>query len=71
MVKFTSVKTSKLADSGSRRQVFMSMGGTHWCFYGNDALSRGFPGGALVKNLPVNAGDGGDVGSIPESGVVV
>ena len=49
----------------------MSMGGTHWCFYGNDALSRGFPGGALVKNLPVNAGDGGDVGSIPESGVVV
>ena len=49
----------------------MSMGGTHWCFYGTDALSRDFPGGALVKNLPVNAGDGGDVGSIPESGVVV
>ena len=48
----------------------MSMGGTHRCFYGDDALSQGFPGAALVKNLPVSAGDGGDVGSIPESGVV-
>ena len=27
---------------------------------------RGFPGGSLVKNLPANAGDAGDVGSIPE-----
>ena len=27
--------------------------------------SRGFPGGSLVKNLPANAGDTGDVGSIP------
>ena len=30
--------------------------------------SRGFPGGSLVKNLPANAGDTGDVGSIPGSG---
>ena len=27
-----------------------------------------FPGGTVVKNLPVNAGDTGDMGSIPESG---
>ena len=29
---------------------------------------RGFSGGSVVKNLPSNAGDTGDVGSIPESG---
>ena len=27
-----------------------------------------FPGGAIVKNLPINAGEEGDVGSIPRSG---
>ena len=27
-----------------------------------------FPGGAVVKNLPVNAGDTRDAGSIPGSG---
>ena len=27
----------------------------------------GFPGGAVVKNLPANAGDSGDVGSTPGS----
>ena len=27
----------------------------------------GFPGGTLVKNLPANAGDTRDVGSIPGS----
>ena len=25
---------------------------------------KGFPGGAVVKNAPANAGDAGDVGSI-------
>ena len=25
----------------------------------------GFPGGSMVKNLPANAGDAGDMGSIP------
>ena len=25
----------------------------------------GFPGGSVVKNLPANAGDAGDVGSVP------
>ena len=30
--------------------------------------SLGFPSGAVVKNPPANAGDTGDVGSIPESG---
>ena len=28
----------------------------------------GFPGGSVVKNLPANAGDTGDLGSIPGSG---
>ena len=28
----------------------------------------GFPGGTVVKSLPANAGDGGDVGSIPGLG---
>ena len=28
----------------------------------------GFPGGSVVKNLPVNAGAAGDMGSIPGSG---
>ena len=28
----------------------------------------GFPGGTVVKNLPANAGDIGDVGSIPGLG---
>ena len=28
----------------------------------------GFPGGSVVKNPPANAGDTGDVGSIPGSG---
>ena len=27
-----------------------------------------FPGGSGVKNLPANAGDAGDVGSVPGSG---
>ena len=30
--------------------------------------SMGFPGGSVVKNLPANAGDTGDLGSIPGSG---
>ena len=29
---------------------------------------RGFPGGSVVKNLPVSAGDTGDVGLIPGLG---
>ena len=31
-------------------------------------LSRGFPGGAVVRNLPANAGDAGDSSLIPGSG---
>ena len=30
--------------------------------------TRGFPGGKVVKNLPANAGDIRDAGSIPGSG---
>ena len=29
---------------------------------------KGFPGGAVVKNAPANAGDAGDVGLTPGSG---
>ena len=31
-------------------------------------LPMGFPGGTIEKNLPANAGDARDVGSIPGSG---
>ena len=31
-------------------------------------MNRGFPGSSAVKNLPANAEDAGDVGSVPESG---
>ena len=31
-------------------------------------LPLGFPGGAVVKNLPTDAGDARDMGSIPRSG---
>ena len=34
--------------------------------YQQDA--QGFPGGAMIKNLPTNAGDEGDLGSIPGLG---
>lgn len=31
-------------------------------------VSLGFSGGSVVKNLPANAGDARDMGSIPELG---
>ena len=31
-------------------------------------IKQGFPGGAVVKNPPANAGDSGDMGLIPGSG---
>ena len=31
-------------------------------------MKRGFPDGSVVKNLPANSGDTGDVGSIPGLG---
>ena len=31
-------------------------------------LLLGFPGGTVVKNVPANAGDARDTGSIPGSG---
>ena len=33
----------------------------------NRVLIWGFPGGSVVKNLPANAGDARDMGSIPGS----
>ena len=32
-------------------------------------MYAGFPGGSVVKNMPGNAGEAGDAGSIPESGI--
>ena len=29
---------------------------------------KGFPGGAVIKNMPANTGDAGDVGSVPGLG---
>ena len=34
----------------------------------NLLMNKGFPGGIVAKNLPANAGDARDVGSIPGSG---
>ena len=39
-----------------------------WGLNGGSHLFVGFPGGPVVKNPPVNAGDAGDSGSIPELG---
>ena len=36
--------------------------------FSGERVIMGFPGGILVKNLPANAGDAGDPGSIPGSG---
>ena len=33
----------------------------------NTKLLKGFPGGSAVKNPPADAGDSGDMDSIPES----
>ena len=33
-----------------------------------ESVNLGFPGGSALKNLPANAGDAGEVGSIPGSG---
>ena len=39
-----------------------------WLSDWTNCIYSGFPGGAVVKNLPANASDAKDVGSIPESG---
>jgi len=31
--------------------------------------NKGFPGGTVVKNLPADAGDAKDLGSVPGSGI--
>ena len=43
----------------------------HWqpvLLYNYPTQLLGFPGGTVVKNLHVNAGDAGDMSSIPGSG---
>ena len=43
---------------------------TEWTqkFRGCQGFYAGFPGGTVIKNLPANAGDVKDGGSIPGSG---
>ena len=42
--------------------------GTMNLYYALLLPSQGFPGGSVIKNLPANAGDTGDMCSIPGSG---
>ena len=39
---------------------------TYVCAY--ICMCAGLPGGSMVKNMPGNAGEAGDAGSVPESG---
>ena len=39
-----------------------------WCDLAKIHIWRGFPGSLVVENPPANAGDAGDVGSIPGLG---
>ena len=45
-----------------------SLGKCTILFISNGMLILGFPGGAVVKNLPTSTGDSRDMGSIPLSG---
>ena len=49
--------TLSVSPSPPRNRIRMRLG-----------VRQGFPGGAVVKSLPANAGDARDVGSILESG---
>ena len=56
------------------QQNTMASPGRNPCVYGQLIYNRGFPGEAVVKNLPDNAGDARDMslilgsGSSPEGG---
>ena len=54
-------KCSIFLSTLERNTLLISLGG-------HNNKSRGFPGGAVVKNPPVNAGDEENTGSIPGSG---
>ena len=56
----TSVGKEKVLEEQSVCPVFMT------CYF--MILGKGFPGGVVAKNLPANAGNIKDVGSIPGSG---
>ena len=58
---------------GSRMPALQDRGvghqSQHWSQLGSvPPFSSGFPGGSVVKNLPVNEGAAGDVGLFPGSG---
>ena len=48
--------------------MLCNTGSSVWCSVMTQRGGMGFPGGAVVKNLPANAGDPRDVGLIPGSG---
>ena len=47
---------------------FSTSNSTWGLLFFNIPVDRGFPGGSVAKNPPANAGDKGDLGSIPGSG---
>ena len=61
---------SPARDSGDLYQLFPSPGRSRqlWFLSVCTMLSQGFPGGAVAKNPPPNAGEERDTGSIPGSG---
>ena len=46
----------------------MLTGGSDSSSASTGLMTKGFPGGSVVKNPPANAGTTGDSGSIPRSG---
>ncbi|XP_070227867.1 fibroblast growth factor 12 isoform X3 [Bos mutus] len=51
-----------VAIQGVKASLYVAMNGEGYLY------SSDFPGGAVVRNLPANAGNEGDAGSIPEFG---
>ena len=41
------------------RRKLLALTAAYLCFMHNNSIYRGFPGGAVVKNPPANAGDTG------------
>ena len=66
MSKKLSQKAGPTREQGSRDPALwgLDLSGSFYQFLGP---IQGFPGGTVVKNLPANSGDAGNLGSIPGS----
>ena len=64
--KFTMRKKKKELQKTMRRKIYSSW--VTWVTVYMCVCVLGFPSGSVVKNLPANAGDTRDMGSIPGSG---